>query len=116
VKPKNNEPGVSDGLVSNDRAVSAQEKRILSAVNNTTAGWLEQMDAFRRMEEDFGVRLVGCRTAREAIGLSTEWLAKRLDSLIAVQHRLLELWLECEASQSPVVAECRRPVWKRGGG
>jgi hypothetical protein len=98
---------------SDDPLLSAHESRILSAVNNTTASWLEQMQAMRRMEGELGIRLVRCRTAREVVGLSTEWLAKRLDSLIAVQHRLVELWLECEAAQSVVADECRNAGRKR---
>ena len=67
------------------------------------------------MEGGLGIRLMECGTAGEAIGLGTEWLTKRLDSLIAAQHRLIELWLECDAVHSVVAAECRRSRHRRRG-
>jgi len=115
VKHMNEGLDMSAAQVSPGPPLSAHDKRILEAVHSAVSGWLEEMEAMRRMEEDFAACLVRCRTAREAIGLSTEWMAKRLDSLIAVQHHLVELWLECEAAQSPVVADWERPVRKRRG-
>lgn len=101
--------------VSEGSALQEHERRLLTAVDDTISGWLEQMQAMRRMEGELGARLMQCHTAREAVGLSTEWLEKRLDSLIATQHRLIELWLECNAEHSIAAAECRGPERKRRG-
>lgn len=55
--------------------------------------WVEQMGRMRAVEVDLGTRLVACTTAREAIALTSEWMARRLDSLMALQRRLIDRWL-----------------------
>lgn len=82
-------------------AAGAQERDacMRQSIDGAMSGWLEQMAAMRRVESEFASRLVHCRTAPEAIAVCTEWLAKRVDSLVAVQHRLIDLWLENQSSR-----------------
>jgi len=51
------------------------------------------MGRMRAVEADLGTRLAACTTAREAIGLTGEWMARRLDSLLALQRRMIDMWL-----------------------
>lgn len=81
-------PGEGDG-----------ERSMLRSIETATAGWLDQMAAMRRVEAEFATELVRARTASEALSVCSGWLAKRVDSLVAVEHRLLDLWLEGEAGR-----------------
>src|SRR5574337_135153 len=82
-------------------ADGAQEREacLRQSIDGTMSGWLEQMAAMRRVESEFASRLMQCRTAPEAVAVCTEWLGKRVDSLVAVQHRLIDLWLENQTTR-----------------
>lgn len=92
-------PGMGNGYANRVAAEAGGKRSMLQSIETATAAWLDRMAAMRRMEEEFAVRFAGARTASEAISVSTEWLAKRVDSLVAVQHHLLDLWLEGEAGR-----------------
>jgi hypothetical protein len=73
----------------------------LSPCNNVTQrideavrGWVEQMERMRKRETDFGQRLIACATPAQAVAVSGEWMAHRIDSLMALQHRMIEMWLD----------------------
>lgn len=63
-------------------------------MNEAARGWVEQMERMRRVERNLGQRLMTCATPAEAVAVSGEWMARRLDSLMALQHRLIEMWLD----------------------
>ncbi|MGH7057173.1 MAG: hypothetical protein ACREFZ_04720, partial [Acetobacteraceae bacterium] len=93
---KAGENGRAKGAV---HTAARDEESMLQSVESATSAWLDQMTAMRRVEAEFAARLVRCRTASEAISVCTEWLAKRVDSLVAVQHHLIDLWLESQAGR-----------------
>lgn len=63
-------------------------------IDEAARGWVEQMERMRKAERDLGQRLMTCATPAEAVAVSGEWMAHRLDSLMALQHRLIEMWLD----------------------
>ncbi len=63
-------------------------------IDEAARGWVEQMDRMRRAERDLGQRLMTCATPAEAVAVSGEWMAHRIDSMMALQHRLIEMWLD----------------------
>lgn len=88
-----------NGYANRAAAEAGGERLTLQNIETATAGWLDQMAAMRRVEEEFAMRLIGARTASDAVSVCSEWLAKRVDSLVAVQHHLLDLWLQGEAGR-----------------
>jgi hypothetical protein len=62
-------------------------------VRSACAAWISQLSVVQRHEANFGARLARCRTPSEASTICGEWMGHRLDSAIAMHHRLLELWL-----------------------
>ena len=71
---------------------------VAQRIDEAARGWVEQMDRMRRAERDLGQRLMTCATPAEAVAVSGEWMAHRLDSLMALQHRLIEMWLDQASS------------------
>jgi hypothetical protein len=69
------------------------ESEAARRINEAARAWVEQMGRMRAVEADLGVRLVACKTPREAVALTGEWMAWRLDSLMALQRRLIDMWL-----------------------
>lgn len=67
---------------------------IAHRIDEATRGWVEQMERMRKAERDLGQRLMTCATPAEAVAVSGEWMAHRIDSLMALQHRLIEMWLD----------------------
>lgn len=95
-------PVANSTIADPERAATGAREReacMLQSIDGAMSGWLEQMAAMRRVESEFATRLAHCRTAQEAIAVCTEWMAKRVDSLVAVQHRLIDLWLENQTTR-----------------
>jgi len=46
------------------------------------------------MSHDLGQRLMVCATPAEAMAVSSESIARRIGLLMAVQHSLIEMWLD----------------------
>ena len=63
-------------------------------IDEAARGWVEQMERMRKAERDLGQRLMTCATPAEAVAVSGEWMAHRIDSLMALQHRLIDMWLD----------------------
>jgi len=63
-------------------------------IDEAARGWVEQMERMRKAERDLGQRLMTCATPAEAVAVSGEWMGHRIDSLMALQHRLIEMWLD----------------------
>jgi hypothetical protein len=71
----------------------AVESEMAMRINEAARAWVEQMGRMRAVEADLGARLVACTSPREAVALTGDWMARRLDSLMALQRRLIDLWL-----------------------
>ncbi|MDA8248546.1 MAG: hypothetical protein M0Z28_05150 [Rhodospirillales bacterium] len=67
---------------------------VTQRIDEAVRGWVEQMERMRKGERDIGQRLMACATPAEAVAVSGEWMAHRIDSLMALQHRLIEMWLD----------------------
>ena len=75
-------------------AVAPSRDAVAQSIDEAVRGWVEQMERMRKGERDIGQRLIACTTPAEAVAVSGEWMAHRLDSLMALQHRLIEMWLD----------------------
>ena len=77
-------------------------------IDDAIRRWLEQMARMRVVERELGKRLADCDTAHDAISLTGEWMARRIDSIIALQHRFIEIWLA--ARRDPIQASRLDPA------
>ena len=77
--------------------------------NDATRAWADRMLMMRGIEADLGTRLAVCRTLAEAIAVTSEWMARRVDSLVALQHHLIDIWLAYNAEGLRARLDCREP-------
>ena len=75
-------------------AVASSHDAVAQRMDEAVRGWVEQMERMRKGKRDIGQRLMACATPAEAVAVSGEWMAHRLDSLMVLQHRLIEMWLD----------------------
>ncbi len=82
--------------------------RAVEDVNAATRTWIEQMGRMRNIEGELGPRLMACHETEAAVDLCSEWMTKRVASLVAVQHRLIDLWLDYDTAHLTTQTEQRR--------
>jgi predicted Zn-dependent protease len=77
-----------------DRPDHSYKRTDVERTREAIEGWVEQMKRMQQVDRDLGQRLMACATPAEAVAVSSEWMARRIDSLMALQHRLIEMWLD----------------------
>ncbi len=60
-----------------------------------------------RYEVEFPARLAHCVRPADAASLCSSWMARRVESTVDMQHRLLELWLAAKGTPLAGSAEAR---------
>jgi len=71
------------------------QQEALAEINGALAVWIDSVRMMRTLDKDFAKELATCRSAAEAIESCSRWTEHRLDSLFALQCRMLEIWLTC---------------------
>jgi hypothetical protein len=85
-------------------------QELVSNITRTSSEWVSQVGQMQRFDVEFARRLTCCAKPSEAVALCSEWMAHRVDSAVAMQHRLLELWLDA------VTTATRQKVEANGAG
>jgi hypothetical protein len=105
-------PGGGGGNVvsSRDTTLSDEAQQALAAqVRAACAAWFSQAALVQQHEANFGLRLARARTPSEAVYVCGEWMSHRLDSVVAMHHRLLELWLTATSAAAATTTRCDTP-------
>jgi hypothetical protein len=91
-----------------------KQSELASNIGKTSMEWVSQIGQMRQFEAEFARRLAHCSTPSEAVALCSEWMAHRLDSAVAMQHRLLSLWLDAMTAATCQKVEAK--MVQRGNG
>jgi hypothetical protein len=89
-----------------------QQEELISNIRKTSMEWVSQIGQMQRFDLEFATRLARCIEPSEAVALCGEWMGHRIDSAVAMQHRLLELWLDAMTASTRLKLEAGMP---RGG-
>jgi hypothetical protein len=80
-------------------AVTGQDQvQLVGKLKNACFEWVSQVSRMQQLDLAFAVKLAGCRRPVDAAALCGDWMAHRVDSAVAMQHRLLEFWLEANTA------------------
>lgn len=70
-----------------------EQKDLASKIEKVSLEWVSQIAQMQQLDVAFATKLTCCSRPGDAGILCGEWMARRVDSVVAKQHRLLELWL-----------------------
>jgi hypothetical protein len=80
-------------------AVTEQDQaHLVSKLKDACFEWVSQVSRMQQLDLAFAMKLAGCRRPVDAATLCGDWMAHRVDSAVAMQHRLLEFWLEANTA------------------
>jgi hypothetical protein len=78
-----------------DRILTKCQQDAVTEISAALAVWMGAVRMMRTLDKDFARELAACRSSSEAVEICSRWTAHRLDSLFALQSRVLEIWLAC---------------------
>lgn len=55
--------------------------------------WLERLARVRDIESDYGTRLLHAKSPTEATAICTEWMEKRIESIVRDQQAFTNAWI-----------------------
>jgi hypothetical protein len=95
-----------------DRILTKCQQDAVTEISAALAVWVDAVRMMRTLDRDLARELAACRSPSEAVEICSRWTAHRLDSLFALQSRVLEIWLACasRAALDLVVSDANREL------
>jgi len=88
-------PATKPGPALQVSGVLPEEQEHLAAnIKKASMEWASQVAQTKQLDLAFATRLASCTRPSDAVALCSEWMNHRVDSAVAMQHRLLEMWLD----------------------
>lgn len=88
-------------------AVHVHDEPLVGGITTAIRQWINEIGQMPRYEVEFPARLAHCVRPADAALLCSSWMARRVESTVDMQHRLLELWLAAKGTPLAGSAEAR---------
>jgi hypothetical protein len=86
-----------------------QQEALALNMRKTCVEWVSQIGQMHRLDVEFAARLAGCTKPSDAVALCGKWMGHHVDSAVAMQHRLLELWLDAMTAATRLKVDASVP-------
>jgi hypothetical protein len=84
---------VEEGDMTKNTGKSSFNANLFERVRDMRRAWLERLQETRRIESDFGRRLLTAKSSAEALGVCSEWMAKHVETIASERRRFATAWL-----------------------
>jgi hypothetical protein len=79
--------------------LDAARIRAIEEIEAASRSWSERAATMHVVEMDLAIQMTACKTAAEVLVICSDWMTKRVVSLVDAQHRMLDIWLHYEAAR-----------------
>jgi hypothetical protein len=104
---------MDQGAKGSTAGVTSFNTRLFERMRGMHRAWIEKAREVRRLELDYGSRLMAAQTPSHAVSLCDEWMAKRMAIIAQEQEMFANSWVWLLADTIGAPSAGLAKVWER---